>query len=197
MTDPQLLMQEIFRENLCTYFILPLLKINKHTFASEHNFIESFLADDHKSIYVQVKTVQFFHHRMNTSPHFLAFWKDQNESFYCQYAIPEIWNDDVAFFLRGKYSRFSEDAKDMIKKYSLLHYEVRNNEGIIITDVRILALEKSKNFKELLEKTLGCTIDENQELLSIPSNKIYMNEVSLTPYIMTSQGDIDTENEFL
>ena len=179
MDKQDLLIKELHRENLCTYYILPLIKLNKHKFVTELNFIDSFLAEGAQSIFVQVVEVQFFEHRMKAHPQFMATWEGENKENYLQYSIPAEWQEDVALFLKGKYSELSTRAKERIRTNSGLQFRVRSSAGIIITDVRILALEKSKGVREMWESSLSCILDPNQELLSIPTEKTYIDQSHL------------------
>lgn len=174
MSKQDLLIKELHRENLCTYYILPLIKLSKYKFVAEPNFVDSFLARDAKSIYVQVVEVRSFEHRMTEHPEFMAIWKGKGKELYLQYNIPERWNEDIALFLQGKYSEMSSFAKERIKANSGLLFRARNESGVIITDVRLLALTKSKDVRQMWENSLGCIIDTNQELLSIPEERTYI-----------------------
>ena len=178
MLKSDLLIKELHRENLCTYFVLPLLKINKHKFITEDNFIDSYLVANCQSIIVQLKDVKSFEHRMRLLPYFDKILEDKNAFSYVKFIIPEEWHSDIHIFLQGRFSQLTPAAKDRIKKHSGLMYRVRV-QGVITTDVRLLALEKRKNLRELWEEYLDCKIDEDQELLSIPNKKTFINERQL------------------
>lgn len=92
---------------------------------------------------------------------------------------------DVDMFCEGKYSQMSKTAQDLIGEYSGLICNQMSDAGEPITDVRLLALQKSPVVKEMWETWLtvsrGKEPDlENQELLSIPPVRSFINTDQLT-----------------
>lgn len=178
--DSRQLIAVLHRENLCTYFVLPLLKLNKASFVSDLNFVDSYLvqptdSDWGMSIVVKVQETDFFEHRMIMHPHYVGMWKDDKFK-YVQYAIPFKWKEDVKIFMEGKYSYMSLAAKEMINTYSGLKYRVRReSDHKPVTDVRLLALDRSIAVREIWEEFYDMCIDEKDELLSKPSEKSYLD----------------------
>ena len=172
------LINELREENLCTYFVLPLLTLNKFSFINP-NFVNSYLTEDRKHIVVEVvlkvllsRTVydshpcfRGFHHSLDT------------DHLYLVYEIPERCSADVLLYSLGKFSEFSSNAKEKIIRFSgLLHQQKEN--GIIVTDGRLLALEKHNLMKEMWEERLSnekSRVELDGELLSVPGKESYIN----------------------
>jgi len=178
--DTQKLISELHRENLSTYFVLPLLKINKLTFATESNFLDSYLTRDGLHIFMWVNETTFFMNRIAMHPHFEATWNDASGNKYLQFSIPELWFTDVQLFINGKYSRMSAGAKQMIKQHSgLLYREKRETDQVIITEVRLQALDRSIAVRDLWEDHYGVILDEQDELLSKPESSAFIDMAEL------------------
>ena len=174
--DLRTLIAEIENDNLCNYFILPLLKINKSTFASDLNFINSYLTNDGLNIYVKVNETRFFEYRMVMHLQYQATWIDAFGMKYIQYSIPFNWQKDVQLFLDGKYSHMLSSAKEMIINWSGLQYRIRNPlSNLTVTDVRLLALERCSSLRGLLEGFYNVKLNEEDELLSKPTAKDFID----------------------
>jgi len=174
------LIEAIHKENLCTYFVLPLLKLNKLRFVAETNFIDSYLSRDCLNIYVKVVDTKFFEHRMVMHPQYQGIWEDMEGKKYVQYSIPLKWKADIQLFIEGKFSKMSESAKEMIRINSgLLFRERRESDNMIITDVRLLALERSIAVRQMWEDHYGVTLSDDQELLSIPKDRGFIENIPL------------------
>jgi hypothetical protein len=174
--NQRLILEEIQKENLCTYFILPLLKLNKESFASESNFIDSYLSKDLRSILVKVFDVQFFKHRMDEHPDFKSILKSKSGTLYVHYYIPLVWRRDVLAFSEGRYSELSQEAKDLIRSTSGLTYRVvPEGYSIPVTDVRLLALDKDEAVKDMWEAITDVQISPDQELLSKPDENSFID----------------------
>ena len=169
------LIAELHRENLSTYFILPLLKLNKKKFVCEPNFIDSYLTTDGLNIFVKVMDTIYFMNKMAMHPQYQATWKDLAGNNFIQFSIQEHWLADVQTFIKGKYSRMSDKAKEMIRIHSTLQFrERRESDKKIITDIRLLALERSIAVKDLWEEHYGISLDKDDELLSIAESKAFI-----------------------
>lgn len=182
--NPEQIVIELHRENLCTYFILPLLKLNKFSFVTPRNFVESYLHEEGTSIFVKLNDIHFFEHRMRLHAYYKAWWKDEQGKHYIQYSIPEQYQQDVQLFLQGKYSKFSAKAKEMIQIHSGLVFRSRDEKGTILTDTRLLALEKSPLVKRMWEERLAVELDDESELLSMPGDpkwrQLFIDESAIT-----------------
>ena len=180
--EPEVIIAELHRENLCTYFILPLLKINKSTFASPLNFIDSYLTHSGEDIIVKVNDVVYFSHRMVMHPQFAGMWTDSEGKNCVGYKIPARWRSDVELFIAGKFSRMSTDAKAMIHQHSDLIFRVRQAaDEAPITDARLLALDRSSVLKNMWESHYNVQLSDEDELLSKPGERSFIDLAKLTP----------------
>lgn len=151
----------ITEEHLSTYFLLPLIQLNKFSFGAA-NFINSYVNRDGTVITVEVTDLRLCESH-STHPQYLK----EKEIFgrsYIWFSLPERWSKDFTLFTQGKYSKLSEVARGMIIQFSGLTH----NEGGI-TDARILALNKSQVLREKWEEELNMILPDNMELLSVPS----------------------------
>lgn len=178
------LIEELNRENLCTHFVLPLLKLNKFSFVAS-NFVNSYLHFDSESktwsIIVQIIEPTYCHGKVWLHPNLLQVYKD-TEYVYVQYYIVLRWYYDVETFLLGKFSEMSDPAKKMIRTYSgLPNREVAPN-GAIVTDGRLLALDKSPVLKDMWDRIVHPdTVNlDGMELLSIPDQRSYIDLSTFT-----------------
>lgn len=171
----QRLIDELSQENLCTHFILPLLKLSKISFLSS-NFVDSYLTHDGKFLLVRVMELMFLSRMTHTShPNYVDTYLSQDKvSFFVVYQVPECWEDDVQLFIGGHFSKMSDKAKNNIIRYSKLAYRTKDTAGIPVTDGRLLALEQHTKLKEMWERELDVYLNDKMELLSIPSEKSFM-----------------------
>jgi hypothetical protein len=166
--------------NLCTWYILPLIGLNKFSF-NEANFINSYLTRDGQYIVVEVAdrnlcgSVTF-----NSS---FSGFKQKNGMDLLVFVIPGAWTRDVKDFMEGRYSQMSEYAKQLIRDGSGLRYDMPDEFDNRITDARLMALEKHPALRnqwlaelevETPVKGFRLEIDDDTELLSIPSENSYI-----------------------
>lgn len=176
---------ELHKDNLCTYFILPLLKLNKFRFVAESNFVDSFLSVDGSYIYIQVLESLFFEHRLSLHPQYNGLYRNSNGDKFIKYKVPHEFRNDVQLFMSGQFSKMSLKAKSLITKHSGLLYKEMNESGAVVTDIRLLALEQSSAVREMWEDYLDVNLSDNAELLSIPSSQCYIECEQLISIQMT------------
>jgi hypothetical protein len=183
------LIEELEAENLCTHFILPLLKLNKFSFGGS-NFTNSFIASsDHVKdhlfitenyIVVQVIEIAYLSRRIMLLDEYDGTYTDGSNHSYLVYRVPLRWVKDLWKFKEGKFSEMSEDAKLKIIQWSGLSYRYLDHKsGQVVTDVRIMALNKEKPLKKWWENRIVPLDPIEGELLSIPNGKSYINLDSL------------------
>lgn len=167
--DLQKLTDQLLMHNLCTYFVLPLLSVNKQRFGGESNFLNSYLSEDGTKIYVEIVEPQFI---VETNLPKFRLCRDSNKKDYLEFEIPSNFREDLNLFMKGQYSEMSTKAKQLIVEYSGLKY--RKLEGTTYkTDIRLLALEKSETLRnfwisELYDFSHQSHISEDMELMSKP-----------------------------
>ena len=80
--------------------------------------------------------------------------------------FPDEFIDEYNFFKEGKFSQFSQEAKDIIVKYVLDTHKYKDAYRV----KRVL--NKDISLREELEHKLAMTIDKDMELSSIPDKKL-------------------------
>lgn len=171
----------LYEYNPSTYFLLPLIGLNRSKFYFS-NFINCYVNRSGT-----ILTVRLVDLRLSLSfkshPEYLGERAYENFA-HIWFSLPEKWEEDFQRYCRGEWSRLSEDAKELIKIYSGLRYKELDDHGIIVTDARLLALEKSSILKKKWEEELGLNERGNEplpldiELLSKPSEESFL-EVDL------------------
>jgi len=174
----QALIDELRKENLCTHFILPLIKLNKHHFVSS-NFVNCFLTADGSAIIVQVVEVMLLSRSLYNHEDYNGTYCNENGDIFFVYRLPVVWRSDIERFMKGKFSMMSKRAKENIIRYSgLLHESKEKGSNRTITDGRLLALEKHPKMRDMWEVQLNDR-DIPDELLSIPGEESYLEISSL------------------
>lgn len=167
------LIQELKRDNLCTYFVLPLLRLNKFSFTGS-NFINSYLTKDHHNIVVQVYDLSLLRGPVFIHPGYKKY-VIKDGYFYLVFEIPKMRKIDIQLFIKGKYSAISDASKEVIYSWSGLPYKQANGEGKVITDCRLLALSRHKALREAWESQYGFELDSSNELLDIPNDRSFID----------------------
>lgn len=169
------LLEVLKKENLSTYFILPLLGLDKYRFGGEKNLLNSYLSKDGKKVYVQLLEPLFIGTNL---PEYKVAVGDEG-TYYLEFDIPEKWASDITLYLEGKYSKMSELAKTRIRKGSTLPYNTLIGTSKR-TDFRLLALENFSGLRETWTEIIYDSRDASsrneigEELLSIPSDKDFV-----------------------
>lgn len=172
--------QTINDYNLCTYYVMPLLKLNKYSFGPQ-NFDQCRMTLDGKFLEICLHfDVPFLHDHEC----FLSSYTKEGRD-YVVMQIPERWWPDVELFKQGKYSKFSFDAKEMIRNYSMLMLkQVHPGTLKTYTDARLMALDSDEDqrrlLREKLEEELNCSIPSDLELISVPADQNYTELVTTT-----------------
>lgn len=158
--------------NLCSNYILPLLGLNKWSFGSPDRFVSSYISEDDTYIVVEC-TRPYSTIITNHANHKLNFEKDG--SYFAVFDVPQYYRDDIKRFREGKYSKFSESAKNLIRKKSGLSYKVPAINGGFKTALELLALDKHEELRKHWEQELQVKIDKDAELMSIPGEDNFYN----------------------
>lgn len=189
----QALIDELKRENLCTHFVLPLLKLNKFSFIAS-NFVNCYLSPDGITVLVQVMDTQLLSRKVFVHPEYRGLRmhpEGRAHGMLMLFQVPIKWRADVKLFIEGKFSLMTKAAKDTIVRHSGLPYHERTGEGKkTVTDGRLLALERHKLLKSMWESELSSTdsrstgrvtLTEGFELLSIPGEESFIDPQNLQP----------------
>lgn len=158
-------------DNLCNCFILPLLNLNPTKLGA--TFVRSYLSKNLEYIIVEFKTAQSFE---DHESYLTDFTRPTNNNTLVIFAVPPMFKETVLQFVRGQYSRFSEEAKSKIKRNSGLKYKVPiPGKKTKLSARELLALDKDPDLRKVWENELGVKIDSKQELMDLPSSANFMD----------------------
>lgn len=156
-------------DNLCNFYILPLLGLNKLSFGGGSNFINSYISQDNKYMVVEIKDAKTpFDEHQNYVTDYSA-----GDKTTIVFTIPPEFEETILRFRAGKYSQFSSQVKTIIKQKSGLKYKVPTINGKVTSARELLALDKDKDLKEIWEREIGCKLSDDAELVSIPTDNNY------------------------
>ena len=155
-------------DNICNYYLLPLLKLNKFSFGPGA-FENCYLADNYQLVVKLNKSYDI------ASRHYAFSLSYEDDGYhYIVYDLPEEFHDTVDKFKEGKYSTFVKAHKDLIRKYSGLNYKQPIARKSFVTARQLLALDREQPLRDLLEKELGISLPEDAELISIPNEECFI-----------------------
>jgi hypothetical protein len=166
------LIKALRKENLCTYFILPLLKLSKISFVSS-NFIDCYLQRTGRILAVKLYSPELLSRRSDVTGYLDTIQYDGAD--YVLYELAPHWQRDIDLFRAGKFSKMSDDAKRMIETYSGLAYKKPKRNGGFETDGRLLALTRDKSLRRFWELEMKVNLGDDDELLSIPGDESYVD----------------------
>lgn len=188
------LIEELRKENLCTHFVLPLLKLSKFSFVAS-NFVNSYISKQSlpskTTIVVQILDMHLLSPNMMFHKDLIRHYMDDKDYFYLEFLVPSQWRLDITYFRTGRFSMLSKSAKDYIQRYSMLPYQYYDN-GKIVTDFRLLALDKHPILKAMWEDLLSYNeafssvveLEDDAELMSIPGDESYIDLTSSRFYLI-------------
>jgi hypothetical protein len=150
-------------DNLCNYYILPLVRLNSASFGGVLNFVNSYLSQDNRYVIVELKEARTDFEKHSA---YVADWEEEN--LMVVFEIPEKYRRDAEKFREGKYSQFSQGAKELIRRGSGLKYREPAGKGQYRTARELLAFEKDETLRKTLESELAVKISKDAELMDIP-----------------------------
>lgn len=166
-------MSSIFRipdnENLVTYYMLPLARVNKKSFG--RHFENSFIDKKGERIFVELKSNMKAPLYKDT-PYYKTELVINNVKFV-QFNIPNRFLDDAQFFMLGCYSKMSREAKKLIYTTSTLPYNSTMGSFSMSHPV-LQALDKTKTLRSFLSTTLGFEMEDDMELMESPEENWYI-----------------------
>lgn len=157
-------------ETLVTYYMLPLVGVNKLTFG--RSFKSSYIDDYATKLYVELSknmhtpvyktNVNYLTELMHNSIKFVVF------------NIPEEFSTDAQLFTMGAYSRMSKPAKKKIYLTSSLPYNASMG-SFTVSHPILQALDRTKTLRTFLLKELGIrSIPTTNELIDKPHQSWYI-----------------------
>lgn len=170
----------LFKYNCSTIFLLYPLAIERRKIM-QLGFIQAFLFDSEK-MDVEYENPVFLLFKPDSPTVFQAFVESEYERInkftgtvdiiedydyidgyvVLVYQFPKEFEVDYKKFLEGKYSKFSKKFKDAYPKT----VKIRTEEGRMIDEVGTVfrIINRTKDFRDMLEERLGVTFDWDQEL---------------------------------
>ena len=159
--------------NINSYFILPLLGYKDRWFGWYNFLLNTYLTEDFKEIILVVrffpgKFYIEFEEKLKSHPKYLGFIDPSTWSIGYRFYIGDL-DEDIKYFIEGKYSKISKNSKDKIISF-FLDKELK--------DTLIEVLNKSNKRKSDLENSLQTKIPSEIDLLSKPiiENEIWKNQ---------------------
>lgn len=149
------------KKNKSCSFILPLLGKRRDYF---EGLINCYLGDEVNKP-LDSLTKLFVHMEQYSDSYtkidsFDQFYKLDDDTYMLVYNIPSKLQDDYIRFYKGEYSKMSEDAKELICKFS--------SQRPVMNSIVYKVLYKTADQKEAVEKLIGQKLPMDAEVYSIP-----------------------------
>lgn len=154
----------IAKRNKSSIFLLPMLGGDRHLYFWNQLFLNAFIGTENDKDCIALL------YRFSSNPLFLKFEKaltqfrtfirkeDPNDGFVLFiFSVPLNQKNNYNKFIKGQYSKFSK-----LYKINLLEFHKYDATSLIGQ-----VMFKSEERKKQLETKLGCTLEEDSELLSI------------------------------
>lgn len=169
--------------NLCDIYILPLVNLNPTSFGIG-NFVNSYLDTTDQYVIVKMKQVSNF---IKTHSYY-RFEFEEGTNQLVAFEVSLEFKPTLKLFREGKYSKFPEDVKSIIRKRSGLIYNVPQSNGKKMTARELLVLDKDPALRKRLEEELSnpsspVVISPEAELGSIPGEDNFF-ELHLSSQLM-------------
>ncbi len=160
-------------ETLVTYYLLPMVGVNKLTFGSK--FVNSYVNRAGNKLYVELKgnlrSPNLYKNKCDYLANVVV-----NNTLYITFTIPEEYIIDAAKFLRGNYSEMQRDTKKLIYLSSTLPYN-KTMGSFKNTHPILQALDKTKTLRSFLINELEVeTLPDSVELITAPENHWFIEE---------------------
>lgn len=154
------------QDNLCNYFLLPLLSMGKEDFGRE-NLQNTFLnTDDTLVVWVRDAARVPFAYRDNAL--FLFEFEHESRDSFLVFSFPPEHKHDVQMFRLGWYSEMSREAKLRINTYSGMIYD--HGDGKQLEEVGkylLRVLHKARSLRKQLEAQ-GKELTDADQLMDPP-----------------------------
>jgi hypothetical protein len=154
-------------DNLCNFYILPLLGVNKSSFGGSGNFINSYLTTELTHVIVELRNP---YGAYNTHKEYVTDYYSDQGILTVVFNLPVQFRATAAKFKEGRYSQFSSEAKQLIKSKSGLNYKIPDGYGKLRSAKKLLALDKDKDLRKAMEEELAVKISPTAELMDIPDD---------------------------
>lgn len=157
------------KQQLANLYILPFIKKRELDFKT---FVKCYVDIEDFCLVVEVSEME---PRYKDYAHFKYSVTKRVDVELLFYDIPVDLHEDVAMFVDGRYSKFSDKAKALIRKYGNFIIKVDSTGNIKEESIWLHVLNKSDNLRKQLEFELGCsTIPFDVELASKPHKNNFL-----------------------
>jgi len=174
------------KENYANYLILPLLGLSRFSYGDKDNLVNAYVTVNGKiAVVVQNRGfgIDYWKH-----PNYLTDL-DAGEGTCILYNCPARFQDDIALFLDSKFSRMSDEAKQLIYQFSGLHRNFPRKDKTFFTSRLVLVLERDEQLREQLNEVLGEKLGPEDELEpKLREQDILLNVDSDISFIAESKG---------
>jgi hypothetical protein len=154
--------KESNKQTMVTYFIMPLLQLNKSSFGAD-NFINSYL-DKNGYLVVNVKGDENSDYSaIERTEYFITDYRREDGTLNYIFAIPDEYHRDMELFIEGRYSQLSAKAKVAITK-------TQSSDSFIVKMLNPQIADKQK-----LADELHVNVDLIKEIKSPPSESNFIN----------------------
>lgn len=163
-------------ETKSVFFLLPLTLVPKTYF---NNARAIYALNSHKPgldhhVFVLFEKDQIEDYELSRFQNFNTYHsntyhstEDFGEFVLITFEIPSDYHKDHKRFLKGKYSKFSEKAKNAIGNHFL--FRVKDDNGKVVDSALFKVLFPKNEDRESLATTLGIQLDENCEIFDSPN----------------------------
>jgi hypothetical protein len=157
-------------ESLVTYYVLPLVGVNKLTFGRSYQ--ATYISKDGKNVYVELS-------KNMHKPVYKANYNYVSEIMhgavkFVMFDIPLDYVLDIELFLKGSYSKMQASTKKKIYQTSSLPYNATMGSFTVSSPI-LQALDKTKTLRSHLIAHLGIKdIPENNELIDPPEENWFI-----------------------
>jgi hypothetical protein len=157
-------------DNLVTYYVLPLIGVNKATFGSCYGC--SYLNSSGSTLYVRLlKNMQAPTYKTNKN--YVSEFVYESHLFII-FSIPHNYLPDVILFLKGSYSFMSKEAKRIIYESSTLPFN-KTIGSFSMSHPILQALDKTKTLRQFLTTYLGIVpLPDSVELIDPPGKSWFI-----------------------
>lgn len=160
-------------ENLVTYYILPLLGINKSSFG--RTFKTSYINKEGTSIYIEL-TKNMVSPSYSSNPYYRTQLVIEGKNLLL-FDVPKEFLEDAHNFIDGTYSCFSSKAKKLIYKTSTLPYN-KTMSSFKMTHPILHALDSSKVLRKFLKAHFEVEeVADSGELIDKPSEDWFIESL--------------------
>lgn len=164
-------LEELKGHTKVTFYVLPLLCLNKFSF--DDKFIDAYINREGTHLCVALCQGADLHIEVTSNPYLISISCTSNV-WQLWFRLPGEYLDDVQLFILGRYGDLSDEAKSMIRAYSGLPYRMTTEDDLMVTDYRLLALDRSHWLKQkwdsLYELEEG-VITEGMDLINPPGER--------------------------